>query len=181
MGRQRSKLELLMREIGSALQMGFQFYYCSHARHRRKSGTPGRWSIEIWDQRPGHYARATKKDPTGYDVYKKKIDLNSLKAPGNGFLIYEGDGPWQKWHNNQHSDYREMLDDIVVDKCRKWTKDEFIEYMLFEDEKFFQAFPWLKCSSLDQLIFKLEIAGRDTTKILKLLKDVRPNNRLLKH
>lgn len=55
MGKKRSDLELLMRDIGLVLGLGFQFHY----RDRR-------WELQIWDQRPGHYTKLKPGD-NGYN------------------------------------------------------------------------------------------------------------------
>lgn len=124
----KTELEKFFRKLMAELGLGFQCYYKNRAKNTHRKGTPGHWLIKIWDQRPGHYVRATKSDTSLYDLqHKYKDAVRTFK----GRSVSYNSSPSQKWYNNQQTDHRFM---IVGPECHGVGadhKEEFLSWLLF--------------------------------------------------
>lgn len=51
---------MFMRKFMNRLGLGYQCHYTNRKEknYRYNNSYPGRWWIEIWDQRPGHYTQS---------------------------------------------------------------------------------------------------------------------------
>lgn len=151
---QRSHLELFMRKLAEALQIGFQFHY----GNRHKDGSKV-WALQVWDQRPGHY-RYGHENPHLY-----KDENGNIYEIGYGNSIVNGHGiqdyPHIHWYPKLRSDNCFWFDDHS--KFGEKEKDSYICNVLFERDFFkmiAKEIPGMP-SSLSEFIMTKAIAGKD--------------------
>lgn len=148
MGKTRSELELFMRKIAEAFQLGFQFKYGN-----RKGGRDKKWSLEVWDQRPGHYKYI------GHGIWENGHPPKSQLHKGIQ------DPPSIHWYPKLDSD----SSFVIKSEFTAGQKDEFIKHILFNSdffEKLGDEIPGIP-SSFSKLELKKAIEGRDVESLLK--------------
>jgi hypothetical protein len=140
-----SELEMFMRKFMSRLGLGYQCHYTNRKEknYHRNNSYPGRWWVEVWDQRPGHYVR--------FKYGKENRNW----------------GPEQKWYSDQDTDeYFHVVGPEYEGKSGKGFKDEFLKWLLFEGD-FFEKLS----NNSEKDYFKDDFSSREYVQLRDVLKN----------
>lgn len=155
----RTELELFMRKLAEVMQIGFQFHYGT----RHWSGDK-LWSVEIWDQRPGHYRYGHENPELVEDENGNLYELGYGNSIVNGHGIQ--DSPHIHWYPKLRSDRWFRIDSAF----REHQKDEFIEHILFKSDIFkriAKEIPGMPESLSELLLKKAAMAGKDIRNVVQ--------------